>query len=352
MPFSCGAARACWPARRAPGCPAECPPRGVPRPSRAHCRARFHYPGGSVSAARVLPAPHHARVLGERGRPAAPGLVASESPALRPPPQSVDLRVGRRGELGPRAPPPAGQPRSAPHGPAPLGGERAAGPARAYQSRSGVGPQKKARARLLRLAASHPEGALGCEDETGGRRVAPPARPAWTPAQPPLRVGAPPVPPTAPDPTALACEGLRVQERPPQGVSHAPVWLRCVAERPRRALTVVFLTWVCAQVTAWGKTALRVGGEKASWHRSQAVRQWLRAHHQHVKREGQGLRIVRCPLPSTSPWLNPLEAHWVPGKRAVVAPTRLLTAAELVERVTAHCGCPYEDPLSIPQEVS
>ncbi len=103
------------------------------------------------------------------------------------------------------------------------------------------------------------------------------------------------------------------------------VGLRFVAERPVSRVTSAFVTWVCAKVTAVGKTALR---------------------------EGHGLRIVRCPLPSKSPWLNPLEAHWVHGKRAVVEPTRLRTAAELVERVNTHFGCPYEAPLSIPQEVS
>jgi hypothetical protein len=183
--------------------------------------------------------------------------------------------------------------------------------------------------------------------------LAPPALHAWTPAQQPLRVVVEQtVPPTAPDPTARAWYGLRVQGRPTQGVSQEPGWLRFVADRPLSAVTVVFLTWGCAQLTAVGKTALLLVWDKASWHRSQAVRQWLREHNQRVKRAGQGLRIVRRPLPSKSPWLDPLQAHWVHGKRAVVEPTRLLTAAELVERVNAHFGCPYEDPLSIPQEVS
>ena len=182
--------------------------------------------------------------------------------------------------------------------------------------------------------------------------MAQPALHAWTPAHQPLRVVEQTVPPTDPGPNALACYGLLVQERTTQGVSQAHVWLRFVAERPVSAVTVVFLTWVCAKLTALGKTALLLVWDNASWHRSQAVRQWLRAHNQQVKREGQGIRIVSCPLPIKSPWLNPLEAHWVHGKRAVVEPTRLLTAAELMERVTAHFGCPYEDPLSIPQEVS
>jgi transposase len=160
------------------------------------------------------------------------------------------------------------------------------------------------------------------------------------------------VPRSDPDPKALACYGLLVQERTPQRVSQAPVWLRFVGDRPVSAVTVAFLTWVCTKVAALGKTALLLVWDNASWHGSQAVRQWLREHNHHVKREGQGIRIVSCPLPSKSPWLNPLEAHWVHGKRAVVEPARLLTAAELVERVNAHFGCPSEELLSIPQEVS
>jgi hypothetical protein len=228
----------------------------------------------------------------------------------------------------------------------------AAGQALEYQSRSGVCPQKKARDRLIRVAASHPGWALGFEDETWWSRLAQPALPAWTPAQQPLRVVEQTMPPTDPDPKALAGYGLLVQERTPQGVSQEEVWLRFVADRPVSAVPVACLTWVCVKLTAWGKTALLLVWDNASWHRSQAVRQWLREHNQQVKREGQGIRIVSCPLPIKSPWLNPLEAYWVHGKRAVVEPTGLLTAAELVERVNTHFGCLYEEPLSIPQEVS
>jgi hypothetical protein len=202
------------------------------------------------------------------------------------------------------------------------------------------------------LALSHPEWALGCEEEPWWRRLAQPARQAWPPAQQPLPLVEQPVPRTDPDPKALAGYGLLVQERPAPGGSQEHGWLRFVADRPVSAVTVAFLPWGCAQVTAWGKTALLWVWDKAAWHGSQAVRQWLREHNQPVKREGHGIRIGRCPLPTKSPWLNPLEAHWVHGKRAVVAPARLLTAAELVERVNAHFGCPYEEPLSIPQEVS
>jgi transposase len=202
------------------------------------------------------------------------------------------------------------------------------------------------------LAASHPEWALGFEDETWWSRLAQPALHAWTPAQQPVHLVEQTVPRSDPDPKALACYGLLVQERTLQGVSQERVWLRFVAARPVSGVTVAFLTWVCTKLVTLGKTALVLVWDNASWHGSQAVRQWLRDHNQHVKREGQGIRIVSCPLPSKSPWLNPLEAHWVHGKRAVVEPTRLLTAAELVERVNTHFSCPYEEPLSIPQEVS
>lgn len=221
-----------------------------------------------------------------------------------------------------------------------------------YQSRSSVRPQKKARDRLIRLAASHPAWALGFEDETWWSRVAQPALQAWSPTHQPLRMVEQSVPSTDPDPKALACYGLLVQAHSPQAPLPAQVWLRFVAERPVSAVTIAFLRWVCAKLSAVGKTALLLVWDNASWHPSQAVRQWLRDHNQHVKRTGQGTRIVSCPLPIKSPWLNPLETHWVHGKRAVVEPTRLLTATELAERVSAYFGCPHQAALSIPQEVS
>jgi DDE superfamily endonuclease len=222
----------------------------------------------------------------------------------------------------------------------------------AYQPRSRVCPQKKARDRLIRVATSHPQWALGFEDETWWSRLAQPALHAWTPAQQPLRFVEQTVPSPDPDPKALACYGVLVQERTTQGGSQDQVWLRFVTGRPMSAVTVEFLPWACAQLTTAGKTALLLVWDNASWHRSQAVRQWIREHNQQVKRERHGLRLVPCPLPIKSPWRNPLEAHWVHGKRAVVEPSRLLTARELMERVNTYFGCPHHEPLVIPQKVS
>ena len=221
-----------------------------------------------------------------------------------------------------------------------------------YQSRPGVCPQKKARDRLIRLAAGHPQWALGFEDETWWSRMAQPALHAWTPARCPLRFIEQTVPAPDPEPKALACYGLLVQERTIQGVSQEYVWLRFVTGRPVSALTIKFLTWVCAKLKARDKTALLLIWDNASWHRSHAVRHWLRTHNQRVKRDHHGIRIVPCPLPLKSPWLNPLEPHWVHGKRAVVEPARLLPGRELMARVTAHFGCPPHKPLVIPQKGS
>jgi transposase len=91
--------------------------------------------------------------------------------------------------------------------------------------------------------------------------------------------------------------------------------------------------------------------DNASWHVSKAVRAWIRAHNRTVKQQGQGVRILVCYLPVKSPWLNPIEPKWVHSKRAIVEPTRLLSAQEVAERVCSYHGCPHEPHLSLPDSV-
>jgi transposase len=155
------------------------------------------------------------------------------------------------------------------------------------------------------------------------------------------------VAPDDPDPKALACYGLLVRWPEAAGGTHEEAWLRFVDGRPLSAVTTQFLAWSCTKLEAAGKTALLLVWDNASWHISQAVRGWIRAHNQAVKRAGRGVRIVRCQLPSKSPWLNPIEPKWAHGKRRVVEPARLLTAAELSERVCAALGCAHEPHLSL-----
>ena len=74
-------------------------------------------------------------------------------------------------------------------------------------------------------------------------------------------------------------------------------------------------------------------------------RAWLKAHKRRVKREG-GCRVVVCPLPSKSPWLNRIEPTWVHGKRAIVEPERQLRVAELQHRICAYYECELLEPIA------
>jgi transposase len=133
----------------------------------------------------------------------------------------------------------------------------------------------------------------------------------------------------------------------PDGGWHEEAWLRFVAGRPVSGLTTRYLAWCCAKLEAAGKEALLLIWDNASWHGSQQVRTWIRAHNRQVKQSGRGVRIIGCYLPIKSPWLNPIEAKWGHGKRRVVEPARLLPAQELSERVCAAFGCAHEPHLTI-----
>jgi transposase len=171
---------------------------------------------------------------------------------------------------------------------------------------------------------------------------------SWTPTGQPLRLLEPRRPADDPDPTALACYGLLV----PDDAVLAALYLRFVDGRPVSAVTIQFLRWCAAQVERAGKTALFVVWDNASWQVSRDVRTWLRQHNRQVKQTGQGGRLVRCQLPTKSPWLNPIEPVWRHGKRRIVEPTRLLTAAELVDRIHAVLACPSHPYLSLTDEVA
>jgi hypothetical protein len=145
-----------------------------------------------------------------------------------------------------------------------------------------------------------------------------------------------------PDPKALACYGLLVACPAAPQTLPEQVWLRFVEGRPVSGITTQYLAWCCAKLEKIGKKALLMVWDNASWHNSKQVRNWIKAHNRAVRRSGQGVRIVTCYLPSKSPWLNPIEPHWMHGKRNVVEPARLLTTQELADRVCSHFGCQHE----------
>ena len=114
-----------------------------------------------------------------------------------------------------------------------------------------------------------------------------------------------------------------------------------------RVVTCALLAWLALDCTAQGKRALVLSWDKASWHVSAAVQEWITAHNRQAKHEG-GCRVVVYRLPSKSPWLTPIEPKWVHGKRAVVEPARLLSLAELIQRVCAYYQCALTDPIAQP----
>ena len=202
---------------------------------------------------------------------------------------------------------------------------------------------------MIRLAANHPDWALGFEDEVWWSRLARPAMHAWTEEGEPLRLEELTRLKEDPDRKAVACYGMLLREG---GTASETVWLRFVAERPVSGQTIQFLSWCADELAKQGKKALLLVWDNASWHGSQAVRRWIKTHNRAVKHRGHGVRIVVCALPSKSPWLNPIEPKWVHGKRRVAEPARLLSAQELMERVYDAFGCPHLPLLPMPNNVS
>jgi hypothetical protein len=196
---------------------------------------------------------------------------------------------------------------------------------------------------LIALAQQHLDWALGFEDEVWWSRVSQPAAHAWQEPDQPVRLVEQSVASADPDPKALACYGLLVR----RAGGPEEVWLRFVEGRPRSRLTTQFLQWGCTKLTELRVPVWMLVWDNAAWHVSQAVRTWIRAHNQQVKREQKGVRILPCYLPVKSPWLNPIEPKWVHSKRAIVEPARLLTAQEVAERVCSYLGCVQEAHLSI-----
>jgi transposase len=222
----------------------------------------------------------------------------------------------------------------------------------AHQPRSPVQAKKGARNRLIRLAQSHRRWAIGFQDETWWSRVAIPGMHAWTEKGKPLHLVEQSVPRDDPDGKALACYGMLVRWLGSDGLQHEQPWLRFVDGRPVSALTTAFLEWSCAKLEAMGQEALLLVWDNASWHVSRQVRGWIHDHNCRVKRQGGGVRLLCCYLPIKSPWLNPIEPHWVHAKRKVAEPARLLTAQQLRQRVCAYFRCEHEDRLAIPEKLA
>jgi hypothetical protein len=188
---------------------------------------------------------------------------------------------------------------------------------------------------------------VGFEDECWWSRVSDPGLHTWAAENAPLRLHSKEDAVPKGEPKALSCYGLWLPDAKLSDRPGGRMLLRFVSGRPVSAVTVPFLEWVSQELAAAGKQVLFLVWDNASWHGSAQVRGWLREHNRQVKQGDKvGIRIVVCPLPKRSPWLNPIEPKWLHGKRNVAETDRVLGPEELMERVHAYYGCAAQPMLS------
>lgn len=188
---------------------------------------------------------------------------------------------------------------------------------------------------------------MGFQDETWWSRFRQPHLASWSPEQEPLRLIEQTLTADDPDPKALACYGMLLRWASASQETHEKMLLRFVEGRPVSAITTQFLTWACQELEELGLSVLAMIWDNASWHISQTVRQWIRAHNRAVKSQGQGVRVVACFLPVKSPWLNPIEPKWAHAKRRIVEPAAVLTKQTLADRVCDTFQCKHLSHLAI-----
>jgi hypothetical protein len=136
-------------------------------------------------------------------------------------------------------------------------------------------------------------------------RFALPPLNAWQDAQHPIHLVEQSWQKGDPDPKALACYGVLWQEGTVEEPSREQMWLRFVTGRPGSAITTQFLDWCCQRLLKQGKTHWLLIWDNASWHKSQAVRTWVREHNRQVKQAGNGVRILPFLLPTHASLAQP-----------------------------------------------
>ena len=125
-----------------------------------------------------------------------------------------------------------------------------------------------------------------------------------------------------PDPKALPVMAWLFIRYEQSDVKHEEVWLRFVEGNPCCDLTIQYLEWLLEKTQLADKRVLVMFWDHATWHKSKAVRQWIRAHNRAVQKNGQGIRLLPFLLPKKSPWLNPIEPLWIHAKRKVIEPDK------------------------------
>ncbi len=203
----------------------------------------------------------------------------------------------------------------------------------------------------MELAKHHADWAFGYQDETWWSRYAHPRLHSWMEKARFLKLIEPADDPNDPEPKAIACYGIAVHWYENLTAKHEEVWLRFVEGNPCSTLTIQYLAWLLEKTQLAEKKALVMLWDHASWHKSLAVRTWIRTHNQRVKKAQHGIRLLTFLLPKKSPWLNPIEPMWLHAKRKIVEPDKKLAKTELVRRVSAVFDNPILPFLTLSETV-
>lgn len=90
--------------------------------------------------------------------------------------------------------------------------------------------------------------------------------------------------------------------------------------RPNSDETIQFLHWIVMGAIALRKQVVIIVWDNATWHISRKVTRWIRRYNQLAKATGKP-RLIVWRLPKRSPWLNPIEPHWLHAKKRVCQPS-------------------------------
>lgn len=201
------------------------------------------------------------------------------------------------------------------------------------------GPQlrwaKKRRDRLKQLARQRADWMLVDQDECWFSRFRQPQTHAFSAEGAALRL-------VQREPThgetgkALACYGARCDESDER-------FFNFVEGQPNSEKSVAFLQRLRAIAEQRGKRVLVVIWDRASWHISKRVQEWVRQSNQAVKAAGKGVRLLTFLLPTKSPWLNPMEPIWRHAKRQVAEPDGDLSVNELQARLCTYFETSLEE---------
>ena len=158
-------------------------------------------------------------------------------------------------------------------------------------------------------AEAHPrEVLLLWEDECWFSRFAQPRLKAWGELQLSQRM----MLPRTPD-KALSYYGVKRHDT-------GEVYLYPCGQRPNSDETLQFLQWIMHGAAALRRKIVLLIWDNASWHVARKVKRWIRRYNLGAKRTGQP-RLLVWALPKRSPWLNPIEPHWMHAKKRVCQPS-------------------------------